>query len=224
MAYLASAVMLNAAKMLNDAGQSTYTNTLLLPHLQNAWRRLSLVFQENDLPYTDETSSDLDVPAGTTAINAGSTPAIPADLITPYQIWEKPDGASATQYQPMTQVSELPFRDQDTTLGEWKWEEGEIKLVGATVAVDVRISYEKHLSAIASENTNIYLMDAELFLAAQTAAFAALILGGNVELSTNLQGMADDQIKRIVNNRVKQMQNLPARRKPYGFYRRLRRM
>ena len=223
MSYLASATMARAAALCNDASQATYTNTNLLTHLQNAWLRLEMGFILNDLPVTEEISAKMDIAADVTVLDSASTPVIPTDLITPHRIEEKPNDANDDEYVDVTEVRYLPNRTQDTTLGEYVWREGAIYFVGATVAVDIRITYEKKLTAITSAATTIYVLDAELYLAAQTAAFAALILGGNAELSAGLQGMADNQYNSIIANRVKVGQNLPVRRKPYGYYRHTRR-
>jgi hypothetical protein len=223
MAYLASTVMTRSGALLNDPANATYTHALLLTHLQSAMLRLQSEFTLNDLPVTSEETAALTIAIGAN-LTAASTPPIPADLIHPYDMWEKPTGSSVDNYVIMEQVDELPNRLQDTTLNEWQWRDSEIYFVGATVAVDVKLTYEKTALVISAANTSINLLDAELYLAAQTAAFAALIMGGNAELSQANQAMADDQIKKIIANRVKEGQNLPVRRKAYGFYRRARRI
>jgi hypothetical protein len=224
MAFLASACMLRAAGLLNDQSQTTYTNVNLLPYIQMAMLRLESEFHLNDLPVTSEETAALTIAIGAN-LTAASTPAIPTDLIHPYDMWEKPTGSTVDNYVIMEQVRELPNRLPDTTLNEWQWRDGEIYFVGATVAVDVKLTYEKKLyTTTFAANQSITQDDFELYLAAQTAAFAALILGGNSELSQANQMMADNQLKNIIANRVKEGQNLPVRRRAYGFYRRLRRV
>jgi hypothetical protein len=224
MAFLASDAMVRASGLLNDFSQTTYNNVNLLTHIQNAVLRLESEFRLNDLPVSNEESAVLAITAGAN-LTAASTPPIPADLIVPYDMWEKPTGSSVDNYVPMLQVRELPNRLQDTTLNEWQWRDSEIYFVGATVAVDVKLTYEKKLFTTKfTASESFVMLDIELYLAAQTAAFAALILGGNSELSAANQAMADDQIKKIIANRVKERQNLPVRRKAYGHYRRARRV
>ncbi|MHA1962138.1 MAG: hypothetical protein ACW99U_18185 [Candidatus Thorarchaeota archaeon] len=225
MALLASAIMLRAAGMVNDYAQSTYNNTNLIPHLQNAQLRLQTEFNLNDLPYTHEETAALTITAGN-SLTTATVPAIPTDIVHPYKMWEKPTGSSIDNYVPMTQVEDLPNRAQDTTLNEWQWREGNIYFVGATVNVDVKLSYEKTLTIITAHGDDLgdNMQDCQLYLAAQTAAFAALILGGNEGLSAANQGVADDQLRRVIANRVKEQQNLPARRLAYGYYRRARRI
>jgi hypothetical protein len=137
----------------------------------------------NDLPTTSEETAALTIAIGANLTTA-STPAIPTDIIHPYDMWEKPTGSSVDNYVIMEQVRELPNRLQDTTLNEWQWREGNIYFVGATVAVDVKLTYEKGLTLITTANDDLgdNMLDFQLFLAAQTAAFAALIMGGNSEL------------------------------------------
>jgi hypothetical protein len=223
MAILASAVMALAAAQLNDANQSTYVNAVLLPHLKNAFKRLSSEFNVHDLKYTEEVSADLSVGIGVVALVYGGSPALPADLIQPIQLWEKASGASTTLYEPMDEVEVLSIRDQDDELLEWNWREGEIKFVGATTVRDVRILYEKLMAQVSTENTSIALIDVDLFLSSQTAAYAALIVGGNRELAQFNQAIADDELGKIIRNRVKKRQAQPTRRLPYGYYRRNRR-
>ncbi|MCK5644577.1 MAG: hypothetical protein KAJ19_27515 [Gammaproteobacteria bacterium] len=223
MAFTGTQAMTRAAALLNDAALGTYNTTNLLPHIQNAMLRLQSEFNLNDLPVTSEESAVLAIGAGNN-LTAASVPPIPTDLIHPYDMWEKPTGSTIDNYVPMLQVKELPNRLADTTLNEWQWRDGEIYFVGATIAVDVKLTYEKTLLVIAAAGTSITLLDIELYLAAQTAAFAALIMGGNSELAAANQAMADSEIKNIIANRVKEGQNLAVRRKTYGHYRRVRRV
>lgn len=223
MSILASAVMALAAAQLNDANQTSYTNTVLLPHLKNAFKRLSSELAIHDLKYTEDTTSKIDVPASTVEIAYGGSPALPTDLIVPHKLYEAPDGGTTDQFQLMTYVDELPMRTQGTELLEWTWQEGKIKFVGATAAVDIIIEYEKLIAQVASENTSIENIDIDLFLSSQTAAYAALIVGGNAELAGFNQAIADDELSKYIRNHVKQRQLSPTRRLPYGYYRRNRR-
>lgn len=223
MSFLASVAMARAGSLLNDSNQASYTNTVLLPHIKSAAQIVDSKMRLNDLPYTEDSDTTFDFAAGFTALTPGSSPALPADFISPIELFEKPDGAANDQYVEIEEVDNLPFRQQTTELLEWTYKEGEIRFVGATVATDVLMRYERKVLTIASESTVIYLDDIELFLAAQTAAFAALIIGGNETLSRANQSLADIELEKFIANRVKDMQNLPARRKPYGYGRRMRR-
>ncbi len=72
-------------------------------------------------------------------------------------------------------------------------------------------------------STSITLVDTQLYLAAATGALAARIMGGNRELAGDLQGIADEALSSLVNNRIKNRQNLPGRKHAYGYTRRARR-
>lgn len=225
MAFLASACMLRAAGLLNDYGQATYTNVNLLVHIQNAWLRLEMGFLLNDLPVTEEVTAALEIAAAAIGLTSATTPILPADLILPLNIWVKGDDDEVDAFYEIGKVDNLPNRIPTTDLpSEWVWREGTILWVPSTDAFDMKLKYEKSLTRITTASTSIAIVEAELYLAAQTAAFAALILGGNAELSSSLQGMADDQFNKIIANRVKARQDLPATRKRYGYYRRARRM
>jgi hypothetical protein len=225
MPTLTSAIMLRASGLLNDYGQETYNNVNLLTHLQNAWLRLETEFLLNDLPIVEEATATLEIAADAIGLTAATVPILPIDLIVPYSIWIKGDDDTVDAFYEITEVGNLPNRIPNIDLPtEWVFREGNIYWVACTTTFDMLLKYEKHMTRITTSGDNIYIMEAELYLAAQTASFAALIMGGNAELSGSLQGMADDQLKKIIANRVKATQNLPARRKAYGYYRRARRM
>ncbi len=110
MAFLASVALDQAADLLNDPSKTTFTNALLLTHLQTSYQRMVTKFALNDLPITDDQTAKLDITASTLVLNAGSTPVLPTDLIVPNVIWEKPDGATNDAYIVMEEVNELPQR------------------------------------------------------------------------------------------------------------------
>ncbi len=145
MAFLASVALDQAADLLNDPSKGTFTNALLLTHLQTVYQRMVTKFALNDLPITETNTAKLDVAANVTVINAGSTPALPTDLIIPSVIWEKPDGATDDAYIVMEEVNELPQRLTLETLDEWIWRQGEIQFIGASLAVDIKITYEMYI-------------------------------------------------------------------------------
>ena len=220
MALLASAVMTEAGALLNDPSLVTYTYVVQLPFLRIAMKNLESAMLENGLSQLDTKSATLAITAVTgIAITAASAPALPTDLLLPISLEERQTG-SGTLFAPMFEREEVPVRDQGLSLVDWVWEEDGIKLVGALVATDVRITYQKSMTLITASGDTIPYLGAGLFLSSKVAALCALIIGRNQERAGELNGIAEVELRKYINAHVKEAQDFPVRRQPYGFLRR----
>ena len=76
------------------------------------------------------------------------------------------------------------------------------------------------MSAITAANSPIHILGSQLYLAAETAQNAALIVGRNKERSDELKMVAAQALADWIRARVKETQDFPARRLPYGYARR----
>jgi hypothetical protein len=210
---------------LNDVGRKKFTNEVLLPHLWTAIEELDQVLAENDIDVTEEVSVNLDVPANTKRIAfTGTTPTLPVDLISVFMVEEKPDGASDSQFREMKHPPRLSVREPLPTLEEWVWKEQELKFVGASQAVDIRLTYVKGMPLPAAtgtvttalETTEIPFARGLPFLSYKTAALASLIIDKNVTRAEVLHESAEVAFHRAINEAVKNQQDNPIRRRAYS--------
>ncbi len=220
MALLASEVMQLSGALLNDPSNITYSYAILLPHLKVALDQLQSKMLENGISALDTKTAVLALTAVTSvSITSATTPVLPADLIVPIGLEERPTGSGAL-FSPMHEREELPSRDQGNSLIDWTWEEEGIKLVGALVNTDVKITYQKSVGAVAASGDSIYILGSRLFLAARTGSLAATIIGRNPERASFLGELAERELQSFIRIRVKEAQDISVRRLPYGFLRR----
>jgi len=222
MALLASEVMDHAAAaFLNDPDKTIYTYTVQLPHLKSAMLMLQGKMLEAGISTLDvKNSTSLTVTAVTQVkIDSTTSPALPSDLIYPIELSERASG-SIDQFMPMRQAEQLPKRPQGSFLQDWTWENDGIQLIGALQAIEVQLLYQKVADVITASTTPITVLGSKLYLAAETAALAALIVGKNTERASALETIAQKALDVFEAGHVKEAQGYPARRLPYGFARR----
>jgi hypothetical protein len=220
---LASAALNSARTYLNDQNQQIWTDPILIPFLQEAYKDLLLVLWLNGLPVVREKAASITVPAG--SLNLGVNQ--PADLLEPIWIKERQPGSSE-DWIPMIETDFEPDWQAENTLRWWTWREEKINFVGATVDRAVLIQYMKTLSMPVVATDPLNFIYADFFLGPQTAGYAANSVG-NTTLSKECMwiqgiqvGFAGAKLDMIIRSNVKGQQNLPARRIPYRRFARTR--
>lgn len=205
---LVSEVTADAGALLNDPSQLTWTNTVLLPYYQKAFRELIEVLENHSVPILKEVSTLTTVTAGETSITTIT------DIRTPLTLWERASGSSDL-FTKMKETEWEPEIDLTTELRYWNWREGTVVFPGATTDRQVKLLYIKTLDAAATVNSAITIPEARTYLASRTAAIAAALAGGNFERAAALDSDSQEALWRVVNSMVKSMQALPARRRGY---------
>src|SRR5436853_974776 len=90
----AADILDRSAVLLNDSPRSLYTYAAQLPYLNIAIDELQEILEENNVPITNEVSSTLVIPIGTTVISFTSSPALPSDLIEIQALYERLNGTT----------------------------------------------------------------------------------------------------------------------------------
>jgi hypothetical protein len=229
---VASTVMNSAAALLNDAGianggvPTVYTYPAQVPYLQIALNELQEKFQLNGLSPTQSTSQLIDYPAGSTTISFGATssPALPNDLIEPQQLWECNTGIFP--YIPMTKVEYLPRYMEGIETDRvtwWTWSQNQIVTLPSDLENSIKIDYIGTLFApIVDENSQIYMINGQTWLAFRTAALMAEFIERNITSSQSLNAQCLLAIDRVLGISVKGKQSIQSRRRPFrSAYKRL---
>jgi len=203
-------IMASAAVLLNDSAQFEWTDTALLPYLQKAWTEFKLRIKEQGVVDLKEISTTVSVPTSKTTISTSDI----ADLSYPISLEERESGSSEL-WTPMEERNWEPNIDKDTCLLYWTWREQEVKLLGATVAREVRLKYIKSLGTLSSDLSVITIEDAELFLAARTAAIASALGNGNFERAQILDADAEIHFQTYLNIQTRAKQAFPIRHSRY---------
>lgn len=166
--------------------------------------------------FLTSSTTDLDTVATTQLyIDWTTTDPLPDDLIIPLKLWEKMVGATDDTFSEMLQVSRLSPGTQTETLGEWTWENAQIRFTGATVARTVRLEYIKLLPKVTDLSDDLPIPaegDAMVYFTAHLCALAR----GSLEQAAAVKAEADYALYLLSNLNQKSAQEGATRRLPYS--------
>ena len=119
--------------LLNDAQGNLFTDTVLLPYLNSAYRKVQRAigntggggFIQEDVVLEVTAVAQTDASLQVSISDATAPPnELPTDLLVPLKLWERMNGSSDdfVEMVDLTRHGGLPSRVQDTTLsvGEWR--------------------------------------------------------------------------------------------------------
>ncbi|HEV2305976.1 MAG TPA: hypothetical protein VGR93_10685 [Candidatus Acidoferrales bacterium] len=213
---------LNLARSLaNDAAGAVFSDAVLLPFLNSAYRALQRELAESGVSVL-VSQADVDLPltngVTNTIISDVTTPQLPTDLLAPHQLLEQTTGSSDI-FTPMEKITGgLPNFQPGARLRMWEWREDAIQLVGATQETTVRIRYEKSLPAIVLGTDPLQIRSSIDPLAYAVAAMAARSRGAQA-LAADMFALAENAAEKLIERYVRPEQFKGRRRKPYGYRR-----
>jgi hypothetical protein len=228
-AYSQAEDALNLARALvNDAAGAVFTDVVLMPFLNSAYRGLqrelaecgvSVVAEQQDLEL------DTDAVSGVTPteISDVSSPQLPTDCLAPHMLWERATANTTDVFVPMEKFTSgggMLNLQPSSYLRLWEWREDKINLVGATQAITVRIRYEKILPVLTLGTDPVQIRSATDPLAFATAALAARSRGARA-LAQDLLGTAQMATENLIERYVRPEQLKGRRRMPYSYHRRV---
>jgi len=217
-----------ARALLNDTAGAVFTDTLLMPLLNSAYRALQRELAENGVSVLVE-QQDLDLPTDPvsgitpTEISDVSSPQLPTDCLAPHMLWERATPSTTDVFVPMekfTRGGSMLNLQPSTYLRMWEWREDKVNLIGATQPVTVRIRYEKILPLLTLGTDPVQIRSATDPLAFATAALAARSRGARA-LAQDLLGTAQMATENLIERYVRPEQTKGRRRMPYSYHRRI---
>lgn len=212
MATTVDDVLAAAGGLLIDPDRIVNTDDRIIPLLNKAYRELQRKHNRNGISTAREATAPVDVPANTVALVDGGL--LPSDLLTPISMYERANGStSAEDWVLMTEQDWEPNLIPTDTLQYWAWREDEIKLVGATVIREVLIKYWKSLPAFDDANDLVLIKDSLDWLAAKTAAIAALVIHSNPTRAKIYNDDAAEIYSDLIGTAVNRKQGRPVRRR-----------
>jgi hypothetical protein len=228
-AYSQAEDALNLARSLvNDAAGAVFTDTLLMPFLNSAYRGLqrelaecgvSVLAEQQDLELDTDPTSGLTP----TEISDVSSPQLPTDCLVPHMLWERAAANTTDVFVPMekfTSGGSMLNLQPSTYLRLWEWREDKINLIGATQSITVRIRYERVLPLLTLGTDPVQIRSATDPLAFATAALAARSRGARA-LAQDLLGTAQMATENLIERYVRPEQLKGRRRMPYSYHRRV---
>ncbi len=215
-----------ARALVNDTSGAVFTDTLLMPLLNSAYRGLQRELAENGVSVLMEQQDvelDQNVLTGVTntEISDVSSPQLPTDCLMPHVLWERATANSGDVFVPMEKFTSgggMLNLQPSCYLRLWEWREDKINLIGATQSVTVRLRYEKVLPTLTLGTDPVQIRSATDALGYATAALAARSRGARA-LAVDLLGAAQTAIENLINRYIRPEQTTGRRRKPYGYRR-----
>jgi len=217
-----------ARALLNDTAGAVFTDALLMPLLNSAYRGLQRELAENGVSVLIE-QQDLDLepdPASgitSTEISDASSPQLPSDCLMPHMLWERATPNTTDVFVPMekfTSGGSMLNLQPSSYLRLWEWREDKINLIGATQAITVRMRYEKVLPELTLGTDPIQIRASIDPLAFASAALAARSRGARA-LAQDLLATAQMATENLIERYVRPEQTKGRRRRPYSSHRRV---
>ena len=211
--------------LLNDAAGNLFTDTLLLPYLNSAYRKVQRAignaggggFIQDDVLLVVTAVAEQDASLQVCISDATAAPnQLPTDLLVPLKIWERPN-LSTQEFDEMVDLTRhggLPSREQDVTLSVWEWRADGLWFLGATQDTQIRLRYMKSYPDFTDSTSPVLVRNAQEALAYATAALAAWARGS--PLAEKWDDAATDAIEDLVVAAVKREQQSARRRRPFS--------
>ena len=171
--------------LLNDAAGNLFTDTVLIPYANSAYRKVQRAlanirsgsFLSDDVLLVVPAVAGTDPSLQVSITDATAPPnQLPVDLLVPLKLWERRNGSS-DDFVEMTDLSDhggLPSQPQGLNLQYWEWRTDGLYFLGATQDTQIRLRYEKAYPAFVDGTSSVLIRDAIESIAYFTAAMAAV--------------------------------------------------
>ena len=216
---LARNIMDTVAVIYNDPNRTSLTYAVQMPFLNMALRDLRSQLELYGMAVTNRTVQDIEVPANCVELTFNAIPPlprIPADLIEPMEMYERPLGNNV-DYIPMQKMQFLPtYTTEVNSLIYWTWQDQKIKFIGANTDNEIRIDYTANvLPNVTDVDDSINVINAQPFLEYRTAALCSKFIGENESRSSELNTTAQLHLDAFLGTGIKHMQAIGVRRRPF---------
>ena len=212
--------------LLNDAAGNLFTDSVLLPYVNSAYRKLQRAlaaagqetFLVDDVLLVVAAVTAVD-PSAQVVIDDSTAPPnqLPTDLLVPLDLWERANGSS-DDFVEMADLSlrgGLPSMQQGSTLQYWEWRQDGLWFCGATQDTQIRLRYQKSYPDLTDASSVVLVRSAQEAIAYAGAAMAALARGS--PFAERWDGVAEDALEDLISTTVRRDQRGARRRRPYSW-------
>jgi len=211
--------------LLNDAQGNLFTDTVLLPYLNSAYRQVQRNignaggggFIQDDALLIVSAVAQTDTSLQVSISDATAPPnQLPTDLLVPNKLWERASGSTDEfiEMVDLTRHGGLPSRAQDIVLSVWEWRNDGLWFLGATQDVQIRLRYLKAYPDLTDSTSPVLIRNAQEALAYATAALAGWARGS--PLAERWDDAATDATEDLVVAAVRREQQSSRRRRPFS--------
>lgn len=188
-AVTASVALTTARTLLNDDAGSMFTDAVLIPKLQEAFRQMVASLRVN--------AQSIMIRNDVQTINAGIAVLSITDINEPIKLWEKATAATNDLYLPMTEFDPLPNDIAAATLRYWQWDGTNVNFIPSSANRSVKTRYWRVLTEPTAAGSSLILINAEYYLGPMTAAIMAGSLGEDEQMTT-LAALAVTTMKSVI--------------------------
>jgi hypothetical protein len=212
-----SDVFKQARTLLNDDDATNWPDYRLKTKAIVAFEELEAELIVAGIPIINSVSVIVTVPAQTIdddTLDLSTVTGYPTDMILPIEMKERQIGDKNCYFVDMIEVDFIPNIDIDVFLHYWCWYQNTIILRGALNPTQVQLRYQRYLP-IPDVNTDSLIVPlGQLFIANRVAALAFQSMG-NRQMWLDLTSIANINLNRILDMNIKELQDMPAKRRPY---------
>ena len=221
MIALLGTVLSQARTHLNDDEGSNWPDNKLIPKAQQAFNQMQAELLLAGIPIINSVSVVITVPVSSvddTNQDLSKIVGYPTDMIMPIEMKERQLGQRNQDFVDMMEVDYIPQSDIQNQLLYWSWISQTIMLRGALQSNQVLLKYQRLLPIPTLNTDSTIVILSELYLSYKVAAIASFS-NRSFDISDKLNTIADTNLEKIVAMNVKQLQDLPTKRRPYhrGF-------
>jgi hypothetical protein len=216
-----SDVLYRARTHLNDDDGSNWPDPRLIPKAQQAFEELEAELLLAGIPIINSQNAIFTVPAydinvaGGVPLDLSTLPGYPRDMILPIIMKERAPWEQWRDFIDMIETDFAPITSTDLRLRYWTWYQGKIVVMGCMRDREVLLRYQRFLPVPGLNTDSIIVPLGQLHLAYRTAAIAAASQPAMQQLAVALDQRAQFNLDKIVRMNIKQIQNLPTKRRPY---------
>ena len=215
--------------LLNDAAGNLFTDTVLLPYVNAAYRKAqrtlanvqSGTFLSDDVLLVVPAVTEVDASAQVSITDATAPPnQLPPDLLVPVKLWERPfsnGGLSSDDFIEMVDLTDhdgLPSEPQVERLRFWEWRADGLYFIGATQDTQIRLRYQTSFPDLVDSTSPVLIRNAQEALAYAAAAMAGAARGA--PQAERWDVAAVDALEDLLVRATQREQQTGRRRQPYS--------
>src|ERR1700687_923227 len=211
--------------LLNDAQGNLFTDTVLLPYANSAYRKAQRAlgnaggggFIQDDVLLVVPAVTQVDTSLQVSVTDATAPPnQLPTDLLVPVKLWERAN-LSSDDFIEMTDLTDhdgLPSEPQGQKLRYWEWRADGLYFLGATRDTQIRLRYQKSYPDLTDATSPVLIRQAQEAIAYTAAAMAGAARGA--PQAERWDAAAADAIEDLVSRATQREQQTGRRRRPFS--------
>lgn len=189
-----------------------YTDTVLMPMMNAAYRNVQRKLLEDGSPTATDTYEWFGVPVDTKSITDATDPQLPSNFLAPRLLYERMQGGP--KYQEMQPVDEIPDRPEQPLNRVFSWRTEGLYLPGATSVLDIKLRYYRSLYDLAAPDSYILIRGGSDAVSYYTASLAAN--SRSDPRAGQFESKGDEAMEQLLDLQAHSGQYMPRRRQPYG--------